>query len=129
MRIKIGILALLMFSLTSCLKQKTEGVEVLNPDTFEQKLQASDVQLVDVRTADEFAEGHLPNAINIDINGDNFEDETAKLDKEKPVMVYCKMGGRSAKAAANLKEQGFKNVSDLDGGITSWKDAEKTIEN
>jgi rhodanese-related sulfurtransferase len=118
-----------MFSLTSCLKQKTEGVEVLNPDTFEQKLQASDVQLVDVRTADEFAEGHLPNAINIDINGDNFEDETAKLDKEKPVMVYCKMGGRSAKAAANLKEQGFKDVSDLDGGITSWKDAEKTIEN
>jgi rhodanese-related sulfurtransferase len=129
MRIKIGILALLMFSLTSCLKQKTEGVKVLNPDMFEQKLQTSNVQLIDVRTPEEFTEGHLPNAINIDVNGSDFITKTSKLDKDKPVMVYCKMGGRSAKAAANLKEQGFKDVSDLDGGITSWKDAEKTIEN
>lgn len=129
MRIKTGLLLLMIFGLTSCLKPKTEGVEVLNADQFEQKLQMEDVQLVDVRTADEFAEGHLPNAINIDINGDEFELQTAKLDKEKPVMVYCKMGGRSAKAASKLKEQGFKNITDLDGGITSWKEAEKNIEN
>ena len=44
-------------------------------------------------------------------------------------MVYCKMGGRSAKAAANLNGQGFKDITDLDGGITGWKDAEKQIEN
>lgn len=129
MRIKTGLLLLMIFGLTSCLKPKTEGIEVLNADQFEQKLQMEDVQLVDVRTADEFAEGHLPNAINIDINGDEFELQTAKLDKEKPVMVYCKMGGRSAKAASKLKEQGFKNITDLDGGITSWKEAEKNIEN
>lgn len=129
MRIKTGLLLLMVFGLTSCLKPKTEGVEVLNADQFEQKLQMEDVQLVDVRTADEFAEGHLPNALNIDINGDEFELQTAKLDKEKPVMVYCKMGGRSAKAASKLKEQGFKNITDLDGGITSWKEAEKNIEN
>lgn len=129
MRIKIGVLVLLMFSLTSCLKQKTEGVEVLEVEKFEQKLSEENVQLVDVRTADEFAEGHLPNAINIDINGDSFDIETAKLDKEKPVMVYCKKGGRSAKAAANLKAQGFKTISDLDGGIMSWDEARKTIVN
>ncbi|MEQ3691494.1 MAG: rhodanese-like domain-containing protein [Flavobacterium sp.] len=129
MRIKIGVLVLLMFSLTSCLKQKTEGVEVLEVEKFEQKLSEENVQLVDVRTADEFAEGHLPNAINIDINGDSFDIETAKLDKEKPVMVYCKKGGRSAKAAANLKAQGFKTISDLDGGIMSWDEAGKTIVN
>lgn len=129
MRIKTGLLLLMIFGLASCLKPKTEGVEVLNADQFEQKLQMEDVQLVDVRTADEFAEGHLPNALNIDINGDEFELQTAKLDKEKPVMVYCKMGGRSAKAASKLKEQGFKNITDLDGGITSWKEAEKNIEN
>ena len=117
-----------MVSLTSCLKTKTDGVEVLNTVRFEQKMNEENVQLVDVRTPDEFTEGHLPNAINIDINGNSFNLETAKLDKEKPVMVYCKMGGRSAKAAANLKEQGFKNISDLDGGITSWNDAGKLIE-
>ncbi|WP_320814213.1 rhodanese-like domain-containing protein [Flavobacterium sp.] len=128
MKFRIAILALLAFSLTSCLKTKTDGVEVLNAVKFEQKMQAADVQLVDVRTPEEFAEGHLPNAININVTGDSFDAETAKLDKEKPVMVYCKMGGRSAKAASNLKEQGFKNISDLDGGITSWNDAGKLIE-
>ena len=128
MKIKMALLGLLMVSLTSCLKTKTDGVEVLNTVRFEQKMNEENVQLVDVRTPDEFTEGHLPNAINIDINGNSFNLETAKLDKEKPVMVYCKMGGRSAKAAANLKEQGFKNISDLDGGITSWNDAGKLIE-
>ena len=129
MKFRIAILALLVFSITSCLKTKTEGVMVLNPENFEQKIESSDVQLVDVRTPEEFAEGHIPNAINININGNDFESETSKLDKEKPVMVYCKMGGRSAKAASNLKEQGFKDISDLDGGITSWKEAGKIIDN
>lgn len=128
MRLKIAVLGLLLFSMTACLKQKTEGVVVANVTVFEEKMQESDVQLIDVRSPEEFAEGHIPNAVNININGDNFEEETAKLDKEKPVMVYCKMGGRSAKAAANLKAQGFKSITDLDGGITSWKDANKTIE-
>ena len=129
MKFKIAFLALLVFSLTSCLKTKTEGVELLNSDKFEQKLQDADIQLVDVRTPQEFAAGHLPNAININVMGNNFDIEMAKLDKEKPVMVYCKSGGRSAKAASKLKVQGFKNISDLDGGITSWKQAEKPIEN
>lgn len=129
MKFRIAILALLVFSLTSCLKTKTDGVVVLNPEKFEQKMQKDNVQLVDVRTPEEFASGHLPNAINININGADFEAETAKLDKDKPVLVYCKSGMRSAKASANLKVQGFKNISDLDGGITSWKDAGKPVEN
>lgn len=129
MKFRIVILAFLMFSLTSCLKTRTEGVNVLNTDKFEKELQTTDVQIVDVRTPQEFADGHLPNAININIMGSNFEAETAKLDKDKPVLVYCKSGGRSAKAASNLKAQGFKNISDLDGGITSWRQAGKAIEN
>ena len=129
MKFRITILALLMFSLTSCLKTKTDGVVVLDADKFEQIMNNEGVQLVDVRTPEEFAEGHLPNAININVNDASFETETTKLDKEKPVMVYCKSGGRSAKAASILNGKGFKNVSDLDGGITSWKEADKTIEN
>ncbi|WP_264558294.1 rhodanese-like domain-containing protein [Flavobacterium sp. N2270] len=129
MKFKIAFLALVVFSLVSCLKTKTDGVELLNSDKFEQKLDVENVQLVDVRTPEEFAEGHLPNAINVNVMDDNFDAEMAKLDKEKPVMVYCKSGGRSAKAASKLKVQGFKNISDLDGGITSWKQADKPIEN
>lgn len=129
MKFKIAFLALVVFSLVSCLKTKTDGVELLNSDKFKQKLDVENVQLVDVRTPEEFAEGHLPNAINVNVMDDNFDAEMAKLDKEKPVMVYCKSGGRSAKAASKLKVQGFKNISDLDGGITSWKQADKPIEN
>lgn len=129
MKFRIAILALLVFSLTSCLKTKTEGVVVLNPANFEQKMQNDDVQLVDVRTPEEFAEGHLPNAINININGSSFDSEIAKLDKAKPIMVYCRSGVRSAKAAASLKSKDFKNISDLSGGIISWKEANKPTEN
>lgn len=126
---KIAVLGLLLFSMTSCLKAKKEGIVVLSSEKFEQKMNNDDVQLVDVRTPEEFVDGHLLNAININVNDASFEAETAKLDKEKPVMVYCRSGGRSAKAASTLNTQGFKNISDLDGGITSWKEAEKTIEN
>lgn len=125
MKIRVLSLLVLFLGLTSCLKNQSEGVQVLDVAKYEQKMMQPDVQLVDVRTPEEFAEGHIENAINMDINGDNFEASVASLDKEKPVMVYCKAGGRSAKAAAKLKEMGFKSISDLDGGITNWNSENK----
>ena len=125
MKIRVLSLLVLFLGLTSCLKNQSEGVQVLDVAKYEQKMTQPDVQLIDVRTPEEFAEGHLENAINIDINGDNFEASVASLDKEKPVMVYCKAGGRSAKAATKLKEMGFKSISDLDGGITNWNSENK----
>jgi rhodanese-related sulfurtransferase len=76
--------------------------------------------LVDVRTAEEFKDGHLENALNIDYYSNSFEDEINKLDKEKKVMVYCKSGGRSAGAVSVLKQNGFKNIVELDGGYLAW---------
>ena len=125
MKIRVLSLLILFLGLTSCLKNQSEGVQVLDVAKYEQKMTQPDVQLIDVRTPEEFAEGHLENAINMDINGDNFDASVASLDKEKPVMVYCKAGGRSAKAAAKLKEMGFKSISDLDGGITNWNSENK----
>uniref|UniRef100_UPI00404974F6 rhodanese-like domain-containing protein n=1 Tax=Flavobacterium sp. TaxID=239 RepID=UPI00404974F6 len=75
----------------------------------------------------EFSEGHLENALNIDVTADDFDAKVATLDKEKPVMVYCKLGGRSSKAATRLKELGFKNITDLEGGIMNWKSENKKI--
>lgn len=126
---KLKMLGLLMtFILTaSCVNQKQEGVEVVKPDGFEQKMSDSDVQILDVRTPEEYSEGHIQNAANYNVLASDFEDKVAVLDKEKPVMVYCKMGGRSSKAAAKLKEMGFKHIIDLEGGITSWKENNKAI--
>jgi len=77
-------------------------------------------QLVDVRTPEEYNVHHLKNSQNICVTSADFEEKVKKLNKEEPVYVYCKSGGRSAKAADILKEMGFKKVYDLEGGITSW---------
>ena len=104
MKFRIAIFSFVFFATTSCLKSQTESVTLANSVVFEQKLNDEGVQLIDVRTADEFNSGHLANAQNMDIKLKDFEQKVATLDKTKPVMVYCKAGGRSARAAEMLKE-------------------------
>ncbi|MFN7044073.1 MAG: rhodanese-like domain-containing protein [Flavobacterium sp.] len=125
MKIKVLSLMFLFLGVTSCLKNQADGVQVLDVVKYEKKMTQPDVQLVDVRTPEEFSEGHLENAVNIDVTADGFDAKVASLDKEKPVMIYCKSGGRSAKASARLKELGFKNITDLEGGITNWNSENK----
>lgn len=79
-------------------------------------------QIVDVRTPDEFAEGAIDNAVNMNYHDSDFaEQAVGKLDKNKPVMLYCAGGVRSAKAAKILKKQGFTEIYDLEKGYSSWK--------
>ena len=127
MKLKVLSLVILFFGLTSCLKNQADGVQVLDVAKYEKNMTQPDVQLVDVRTPEEFSEGHIENAVNIDFMADDFDAKVASLDKEKPVMVYCKSGGRSAKASARLKELGFKSITDLEGGITNWKSENKPV--
>lgn len=85
------------------------------------------VQLLDVRTTGEWNEGHLQGAKLVTLSKDGFvEKAKASLDPKKPVLVYCKSGGRSAKAAKQLREAGF-TVHDLDGGIAAWQKAGKPV--
>lgn len=126
-KIVFGILALGLL-VVSCINQKQDGVVVASPEAFEQKMNEPEVQVVDVRTTNEYVDGHISNATNIDVLQSDFKEKVSSLDKKKPVMVYCKMGGRSAKAATILKEMGFKDVTDLEGGFTAWKSAGKGIE-
>ena len=125
MKIKVLSLMFLLLGFTSCLKNQADGVQVLDVATYEKKMAEPEVQLVDVRTPEEFNEGHIENAVNINFMSDDFDANVANLDKEKTVMVYCKAGGRSAKAAARLKELGFKAITDLEGGISNWTSENK----
>ena len=78
------------------------------------------VQLVDVRTPAEFAAGHIPEAKNIDVRGDNFDREAkATLIKERPVAVYCRSGARSKTAARRLAAMGYR-VYELNTGFMNW---------
>jgi rhodanese-related sulfurtransferase len=94
--------------------------EKVSAEEFTMQISKADVQIVDVRTAAEFAAGHIEGAVNIDYNNDTFFRNMAKLDKNTPVYLYCKSGGRSAKAAAAFEEADFKKVVDLAGGVEAW---------
>lgn len=77
--------------------------------------------LVDVRTPEEYAEGHLKSSINIDIRNASFATEIATLDKSKTYFVYCRSGNRSAQAVAQMKAIGIEHIYDMLGGVSSNK--------
>jgi rhodanese-related sulfurtransferase len=101
---------------------------VLDVKQFEQKLAGSNTVVIDVRTPQEFAERHIEGAMNIDFYDIHFENKINAIDKSKTILVYCKSGNRSGKAATILAKNKFKNVYDLSGGITNWIASGKSVE-
>ena len=106
----------------SCKEESSEGsIKIVTAEEMKELSQLDNVQLVDVRTPEEYAEGHIEGFQNINFLSETFQEDIEKLDKNKPVIVYCKSGGRSAKSAQLLKEKGFVKIYDLEGGIEQWK--------
>jgi len=99
--------------------QETAKISRVEAKAFNTAIDGKEVQLVDVRTPKEFEQGHIKNAININVYDGAFTTKTAKLDKTKPVYVYCRSGARSMKAAGKLKANGY-NVVNLNGGVIGW---------
>lgn len=117
-------IALLISLFTSCGGQNFRS---LNAADFEQIIKQPDVIVLDSRTAQEYADGHIQNAINIDVKLDDFEQKAvASLDKTKTIAVYCRSGRRSKIAAATLAKNGF-TVVELDCGILCWTSAGKEV--
>ena len=89
---------------------------------FKIEIAKSDVQLVDVRTVKEYSEGHIPGAMNIDVNAVDFEEKIKVLDKKENVAIYCRSGRRSKMAANKLAAAGYK-VIEFNTGFLSWDGA------
>ena len=89
-------------------------------EAFAREINNPEVQLVDVRTPEEYAEGHIPGAVNMNVNDAAFEQQIATLDTKHPVALYCRSGRRSKIAATRIAKAGYK-VVELNGGILSWK--------
>ena len=106
--------------LFNCTKLKTKTSVLISAEQMLELVKLEEVQLIDVRTPAEFAEGHIENAKNIDFYSANFDLQIDVLDKSKPVILYCKSGGRSAKCVSKLNLKGFKVIYDLQGGINHW---------
>ncbi|WP_299112033.1 rhodanese-like domain-containing protein [uncultured Winogradskyella sp.] len=111
----------------SCIDNKLDSDEVklVTAEEMQSILELEDVQLVDVRTPKEYKEIHIANSQNIDFMSPTFDVDITKLNKDKPVILYCKSGRRSAKCAKRMKEAGFEKIYDLEGGISKWKHSDK----
>lgn len=90
---------------------------------FAAALKRPDTAIVDVRTPQEYAQGHLPGAVNLDVSSPDFASRLSALDPSAPYAVYCKSGNRSGVAVAAMTEQGFTNAYHLEGGIGAWQAA------
>lgn len=101
--------------------------ESLGVDDFQTFIADENVQLLDVRSREEYEEGHIAGATLVDVNDSAFVDNAmAVLDAQRPVAVYCRSGRRSARAASLLSSQGLA-VTNLDGGVLAWQDAGKSL--
>lgn len=98
---------------------QNEKYKTVDAAQFAKFLSEKGVQLVDVRTANEFKQGHLEGAVNIDVQAADFDKKSKTLKKDKVVAIYCRSGKRSKAAAEKLVAKGYK-VVELKGGITAW---------
>jgi len=113
-----------LLALFSCGRAEYDN---LSADAFEEQIRQEGVVLVDVRTAEEFAAGHLPGAANVDWYADDFLAQAQhKWSADTPLAIYCRSGKRSAAAAAKLSKAGF-TVYNLLGGFNGWSEAGKPV--
>lgn len=107
--------------------RKIRGITALNPNQVLQKINQDDALLIDVRSENEFNSGHLPQARHIPTSSIEQRLKEIQKFKEKPVVVYCQTGQRSASAGAKLKKAGFETVHTLHGGLAAWQSANLPI--
>jgi len=124
----LPILLIIASCLISCQNEAQVKSSLPAPE-FSQAIEKGGVQVLDVRTAEEYGSGHIKSALQADWkNQAQFKDRTQYLDKNKPIYVYCLGGGRSAQAADYLRQNGYSNVVNLEGGITAWRGANLPVE-
>ncbi|TVZ51891.1 rhodanese-like domain-containing protein [Dokdonia sp. Hel_I_53] len=140
---KLVVATIIAFSLSSCQesisktqkmaeassaqKAQTSNVELVGVQSFASAIEGDNIQLIDVRTESEWQRGHIEGARHFEMKNPDWDKQVETLDKELPVYVYCAKGGRSAFCAQQLKDAGFKQIIDLEGGVTAWEAAGKSL--
>lgn len=105
-----------------------DSIQVLSIAQFEKMATKKKSQILDVRTPEEVAEGHLADATTVNFLSPDFASQVAGLNKKGTYLLYCRSGSRTRKAADAMQKMGFKHVYMLEGGITAWKEAGKAVE-
>lgn len=123
--VKLLFALLLIMGLQACNSSNAQTAQIkrITNDELKELLSNSSVQLVDVRTPQEYNQGHIGDAQLIDFMRPDFKEKVSKLDKDQPIVVYCAVGGRSYQSTEVLKSLGFKEIYDLKRGIAGWAQA------
>jgi rhodanese-related sulfurtransferase len=117
-------IALLLMPLAQAAEPKLHDVTATKQLLAEEKK----VLVLDVRSEEEFTEGHLPQAVRIGISEKDFVERVKKVASlDQPVLVYCGVGGRSAKAIKTLREAKFSQLHEIKGGITAWQEEKQPV--
>lgn len=103
-----------------------KNIHTLEVEAFAETIGQGRLMLVDVRAAEEYAQGHLEGAVNVDVNQPDFVEQIFHVAEDTPVAVYCLRGSRSLRAASLLAKEG-REVYNLAGGITAWKNEGRPI--
>lgn len=124
---KLIFITIQFISIVSC--NSNAQTSTIAVDEFEKGITKIDIQLLDVRTEEEYNSGHLQNALQANWNNETeFQNRVKSLDKTKPIYIYCLSGGRSANAMQWLYSNGFSKVYNMKGGINAWKQADKKLQ-
>ena len=113
------IVVLSLIFIFSCELLNSPEINIISESDFVE-IQDSDYTLIDVRTQDEFDLGHIDNAINLDFYSETFQKEILSLPKNEKIVLYCRTNNRSTKTANILKENGYRDIIVIRGGITEW---------
>ena len=114
------ILVVAFSTIFSCSLINNESINHMNSDELIEFIELNDAILVDVRTEDEYNSGYIENSLNIDYFSNDFSVNADKLDKNTPIILYCRSGNRSSMSANKISKLGFKEIYNLEGGILEW---------
>jgi rhodanese-related sulfurtransferase len=121
MKLLIATAALGAVVLAGCSSSTGTAVETVAPAAAAEIITTETSEIIlDIRTPEEFNEGIIEGAINIDFYDDDFAQQLDTLDKDAHYVVYCRTGNRSGQANSTFEELGFTNVTEIDGGIANW---------
>jgi len=109
--------------LTLGCSQAEDAAKNVDPKAAQALIADQKATVLDIRTPEEFAEGHIPDAKNVDFFSKSFRETLEKLDKDAPIVMHCQSGGRSGQALPIFKEMGFTKVFHMNGGFSAWSKA------
>ncbi len=129
----VFIISMHLLAGVSCARENTQSstpeqlIKDINPkqafELIQKNVNNLDFVIIDVRTAEEFNNGHIENAKNVDVNSGNFKEDISQLDRSKKYLIYCRTGIRGKAASTIMQEQGFREIYNIEQGITGWMDA------